>query len=239
MKDKKFNVTNKNHLLSVLLVGLLVVLGYIPFVFWESYAPSILIWCYATVIDTLILFLLFIFHVGTKQDNEKTKQLEELHKKLESEKIANKVYKARADETDQILERNYNLETLNTNLKQKLKDREDSINEYEKLYSSVLNDNTRLYATESFKYSNRLSLFDPLRYRENSRYAMIIDQNAKELYNILKKPTDGLFKDNTYYVTRKLGELLQRDASSNKGYSPVLTRDYRTQLLKIDKEEER
>ncbi len=147
------------------------------------------------IVDVLVLVFLAIYQLGAKQANKKAQKYNALRHKYNNLKESNNKNRRRASETDRIEAEKKSLEAEKATLERKLRFEADYITAYKKIYTDIPTASTRRYALECFRYYNGLDLFEPLTYRQNSRYATIVDQNADRLYDMLTAPIEGLYHD--------------------------------------------
>lgn len=238
MQKTKLIATKKLVLTLIILSLGLIALGSYPHFKWSSFEIPIYIWAVLVIADVLGLVFLAVYQLGAKQANDKAQKYNSLRHKYNDMKESNDKNRRRAAETDRIEAEKKSLEAEKATLERKLRFEADYITEYKKIYTDIPTASTRRYALECFCYYNGLDLFEPITYRQNSRYATIIDQNADRLYDILTAPVEGLYNDNTHLVRAELKKLLGGGNGGGSGNAPVLTRERQT-LKKIDKGEER
>ncbi len=238
MKEQKLIGTKSFVVTVIVLYLVLILLGVYAHLKWSAIDIFIYIWAALVVIDVLALVILSTYQLVAKKSNEKAQQYNKLRQKFKKVKEANENNSKRAAQTDHIEAEKESLKSEKASLERQLIVKERYIIAFRKIYTDVPLGSTRRYALECFRNCDGLDLFDPLSYRQNSRYATIIDQNSDRLYDILTAPIKDFSKDNTHAVRKELNILLGGGAGSVGSNAPVITRE-RTPLKKINKGDER
>ena len=227
-------LTDKTKLVATIgLLIALIVFTVLPYILWNIPIIKAIVWGMVLVVLVDGLVYVLYFNRFAKSENEKKKEHEkyvEACKSLKNRVISFakdlKIEREKRDiaisERDAISKEYDKLQ----NYKQTLKD----------IYMCSKSADTRAYAEECFKHADGLDLFQPIRYLQDQKYAMVIETHAEELLQLYRRENSYEF-NSTYETRKRLNELLKKGGTAGAGGSsaPILTRERQT-LKKIDNE---